>query len=59
MLVRWTWDRAVRTKYAVVSRFRFEPNATALAVIKELAGVNRHVLHGLMATGDVTRELEP
>jgi hypothetical protein len=55
LLDRWTWDRAVRTKYAAVSRFRFEPSATAVAVIKELASVGRHRL-GRLVPVDRTRD---
>jgi len=49
LLNRWARHRSIWTKYAAVSRFWFEPLATALAVIEELAGVSWHSLDRRMA----------
>ena len=54
-LNRRTRHRSVRAKYAAVARLGLEPFVAALAVIKELAGVRRHLFGRLMpacGTGD-------
>jgi hypothetical protein len=54
-LNRRTPHRSVGTKYAAVARLGLEPFVAALAIIKELAGVRRHLFGRLMAafgTGD-------
>lgn len=50
LLGRRTRHRAKRAKNATVARFGFEADATALAVVKELAGVGRHRLCGGVST---------
>src|SRR5262249_8379438 len=47
-LRRRTWDRAVRTEYATVTRLSPKPRATSFALIKELAGVSWHLLGRLV-----------
>jgi hypothetical protein len=47
-LHRRTRQRAVRAKHAAISRLGFQPLATGLAVIEDLAGVGRHGLDCLM-----------
>jgi len=54
-LNRWAPHRSVRAKHTTVARLRLEPRAAALAVIENLAGVDRHELNSLMTadgTGD-------
>lgn len=54
-LNRRTRHRSVRAKYAAVARLGLEPFVAALAIIKELAGVRRHLFGRLMpacGTGD-------
>jgi hypothetical protein len=43
-----TRDRAVRTKHTAVAGERFEPHPAAFTIVKELAGIGRHLLGGLM-----------
>jgi hypothetical protein len=40
--------RAVRTEHAAIARQRFELLVATLADVEELAGVNRHLLDGLI-----------
>jgi hypothetical protein len=50
-----TWNGAVGTEHAAIAGQRLKSLSAALAIIKKLAGVNRHLFHGLMAalrTGD-------
>jgi hypothetical protein len=44
-----TWHRTVRTIDAAIARQRLEPLVAALAVIKKLASVRRHLFDHLMA----------
>src|SRR5215204_3914770 len=49
-LHRWALNCPVGTENAAIARQGFKSLSTSFAVIKELAGVNRHVLRGLMST---------
>jgi hypothetical protein len=46
----WAWDCPIRTKDTAVAGLRLQPRSACLAVIEELAGVDRHGFRGLVAT---------
>jgi hypothetical protein len=48
--------RAVRAKYATVTRLRFQARAAAPAVVEELAGVRRHLLGGTVAAAGASED---